>query len=100
MIIPIAPAPDRKAQDAPASCREAGLQAEITLRRGAYPAPRDVACDARAGGVRLRGRLGSYGLEQVARAIVSKVEGVLSSHNPIEVVPPPRSPQGRGRNTA
>jgi len=76
-----------------------GLEAERRLRRSGDLGLRDVSCEAHAGIVRLRGRLPSYYLKQMAQAIVADIDGVRRVVNLIEIaVPPGRPPLGRERN--
>jgi len=76
-----------------------GLEAEHRLWSSGYLALRDVSCEEQAGFVRLRGRLPSYYLKQMAQAIVADIEGVRRVVNLIEIaVPPGRPPLGRERN--
>jgi carbon storage regulator len=71
--------------------------AEDRLRRSGYLALRDIACEVRGGVARLRGRLPTQYLKQVAQAIVAEVEGVIAVSNEIEVIAPRNdSPIGRG----
>jgi osmotically-inducible protein OsmY len=63
--------------------------AEDRLRRSGYLALRDIPCEVRGGVARLRGRLPTYYLRQVAQAIVAEVDGVIVVSNQIEVI---RSP--------
>jgi carbon storage regulator len=60
-------------------------EAEDRLGRSGYLALRDIACEVREGVARLRGRLPTQYLEQVAQAIVAAVEGVMGVMNQIEV---------------
>jgi hypothetical protein len=69
-----------------------GVEAERRLRRSGYLALRDVSCEALAEGVRLRGRLPSYFLKQVAQAVVAEVEDARRIVNLIEVVSPASRP--------
>jgi osmotically-inducible protein OsmY len=62
--------------------------ADDRLRRSGHLALRDIACDVRGGVVRLRGRLPTYYLKQVAQAIVAEVDGVIAVSNQIEVIAP------------
>jgi osmotically-inducible protein OsmY len=72
---------------------------ESRLRRSGYLALRDVTCEVQAGIARLRGRLPSYYLKQMAQAIVADVEGVRRVVNLIEVVVPSSRPsQGHDRS--
>lgn len=76
-----------------------GLEAERRLRRSGDLALQDVSSEAHAGIVRLRGRLPSYDLKQMAQAIVADIEGVRRVVNLIEItVPPGRPPLGHERN--
>jgi hypothetical protein len=96
----MSPATHREISPSPGSSRRAGigLEAERRLRRSGYLALQDVSCDACAEGVRLRGRLPSYYLKQVAQAVVAEVEGVRRVINLIEVVAPASRPTvGRER---
>src|SRR5437868_5097685 len=61
--------------------------AEERLRRSGYLALRDVTCEVDAETFRLRGRLPTYYLKQVAQAIVSEIAGVRHLDNLIVVVP-------------
>jgi osmotically-inducible protein OsmY len=74
-------------------------EAEDRLRRRGYLALWDVSCDARDGVVRLRGRVPSYYLKQVAQAEAAEVEGVRRVVNRIEVTAPSR-PAAVGRERA
>ena len=56
---------------------EIGHEVEARFRRAGYLALRDVACDVRAGTVRLQGHLPTYYLKQVAQQVAGEVEGVL-----------------------
>jgi hypothetical protein len=78
------PALDREAP--PSRRTTIDREAECRLRRSGYLALRDVSCDVRAGVVRLRGRLPTYYLKQVAQAVVAEVEGVRRIINLIDVV--------------
>ena len=60
-------------------------EAEDRLRRSGYLALRDISCEVREGIARLRGRLPTHYVKQVAQAIVAKVEGVVVVMNQIEV---------------
>jgi osmotically-inducible protein OsmY len=60
-------------------------EAENRLRHSGHLALRDIACEAREGVLRLRGRVPSYYLKQIAQAIVAEVEGVVAVINQIEV---------------
>ena len=100
MTASMSPATHRELSPSPGSSRRAGigLEAERRLRRSGYLALRDVSCDACAGVVRLRGRLPSYYLKQMAQAVVAEVEGVRRVINLIEVVAPACRPtEGRER---
>ena len=61
--------------------------AESKLRRSAYLALQQLSCEFRAGVLTLRGRLPSHYLRQVARTVVTTVEGVERIDDQIEVVP-------------
>lgn len=94
----ISPTTDRELPAAPGVRPRAGLALEVErrLRRSGYLALRDVSCDLHAGIVRLRGRLPTYYLKQVAQAIVSEIAGVHQVINHIEIVAPAgRPPLGR-----
>ena len=64
---------------------EIGHEVEARFRRAGYLALRDVACDVRAGTVRLQGHLPTYYLKQVAQQVAGEVEGVRAVLNQIEV---------------
>lgn len=71
---------------ATAAAAEIGLEAEVRLRRSAYLALRDVSCILLEGSIlRLRGRLPSHYLKQVAQALVAGIEGVRQVDNQIVV---------------
>jgi len=76
-----------------------GLEAERRLRGSGYLALRDVVCEAQAGIVRLRGRLASYYLKQVAQALVADIDGVRGVVNLIEITAPPRPLRQWGTNS-
>ena len=100
MTAKMCPAPDRKLPPTPGSARrvDIGLEAVRHLRRSGYLALRDVSCNVHAGIVRLRGRLSTNYLKQVAQAVVAEVEGVRRVINLIEVVAPACRPtEGRER---
>jgi osmotically-inducible protein OsmY len=78
-----------------ASLREQDLmeqQAASRLRTSPYPEVRCVACEFREGMLRLRGRVPSYFLKQIAQTVVSGMDGVDEIHNQLEVVVPPDCP--------
>jgi osmotically-inducible protein OsmY len=98
MTVALSPTIDRELPAASGARPRAGLALEVEhrLRRSGYLALRDVSCDLYVGTVRLRGRLPSYYLKQVAQAIVSEIAGVHQVINHIEIVAPAdRSPLGR-----
>jgi hypothetical protein len=100
VTIAFSPAPDSRLLAVPGIPQREGLglEAERRLRRSGDLAMRDVSCEAHAGIVRLRGRLPSYYLKQMAQAIVAEIEGVRRVVNLIEIaIPPRRSPLGRER---
>ncbi|GEM_PF-967503 len=71
-------------------------EAEDRLRRSGYLALRDISCEVREGVARLRGRLPTHYLKQVAQAIVAEVEGVVVVMNQIKVIASGKdSPIGR-----
>jgi osmotically-inducible protein OsmY len=88
------PRPDRKPPATSAPKFRPGIDslAEDRLRRSTYLALRDVACDAREGVLRLRGRLPSHYLKQVAQALAAEVEGVREVVNQIVVIAPTDPP--------
>jgi len=94
-------APDREIAAVPVTRPRGGLglEAERRLWGSGYLALRDVLCEAHAGSVRLRGRLPSYYLKQMAQSLVADIEGVGRVVNLIEIAGPPgRSPQGHERD--
>ena len=93
-------APDRELAAVPVMLPRGslGLEAERRLWGSGYLALRDVSCEVHAEIARLRGRLPSYYLKQMAQAIVAEIEGVRRVVNLIEIaIPPRRSPLGRER---
>ena len=71
-------------------------EAEDRLRRSGYLALRDISCEVREGVARLRSRLPTHYLKQVAQAIVAEVEGVVVVMNQIKVIASGKdSPIGR-----
>ena len=88
MIACIEPSPEGEPATAPGPIRRSTIEeaAEDRLRRSGYLALRDVACEVLGGVARLRGRLPSHYLKQVAQAIVAEVEGVIVVSNEIEVI--------------
>jgi osmotically-inducible protein OsmY len=60
--------------------------AESRLHAGGYAPLRDVRCDFECGVLRLRGRLPSQYLKQVAQALVVDLDGVSTVENQITVV--------------
>jgi osmotically-inducible protein OsmY len=59
--------------------------AERRLQASGYTVLRDVRCDFEGGVLRLRGRLPSQYLKQVAQAVVVDLEGVSTVENQITV---------------
>jgi hypothetical protein len=98
MTVLLTPTTYRHRPAAPRARPGAGLALEVErrLRRSGYLALRDVSGELHAGTVRLRGRLPTYYLKQVAQAIVSEIAGVHQVINHIEIVAPTgRPPLGR-----
>lgn len=98
MTVSLSPIPDRELPAAPRACRDAGLRLEVErrFRRSGYLALRDISCDFHAGIAKLRGRVPTYYLKQVAQALVSEIEEVRQVINLIEIVPTAdRPPLGR-----
>jgi osmotically-inducible protein OsmY len=67
-------------------------QAAARLRRSPYSEVRSVACEFHEGLLRLRGRVSSFYLKQVAQTAVMDLDGVEEIHNHLEVVSPPDCP--------
>ncbi|WP_406695619.1 BON domain-containing protein [Singulisphaera sp. Ch08] len=98
VTVSLSPLPDRELPAAPRACLEAsfGREVERRLRGSGYLALRGLSCELHAGIARLRGRVPTYYLKQVAQAIVSEIDGVRQVINQIEIVAPAgRSPLGR-----
>jgi osmotically-inducible protein OsmY len=77
---------------------EIGVEARHRLHRAGYLALRDIACDADGDALRLRGRLPTYYLKQLAQELAAEVEGVGRVINQIQVsAPAGRPPTGRDR---
>ena len=76
--------------DKPSADLQAGVQveAERALRRGRYPALKNLSCDYQGGVLVLRGSLPSYYLKQVAQEVVARLEGVQAVDNQIQVGTP------------
>jgi osmotically-inducible protein OsmY len=64
-------------------------RATARLKRSAYLEVRHVACEFNEGMLRLRGRVPSYYLKQMAQMAVLGMDGVDELHNQLEVVGPP-----------
>lgn len=62
------------------------IEAEKRLALSSYSTLRDVRCEFDQGELRLRGRLASHFVKQVAQAIVTGIDGVQRVDNLIEVV--------------
>ena len=78
-------------------------EAEDRLRRSGYLKLRDISCEVRESVARLRGRLPTHYLKQVAQAIVAEVEGVVVVMNQIDVIASgndSRSGRGEGSRRA
>jgi osmotically-inducible protein OsmY len=65
-------------------------RAESELRRNAYVALKNIACEYREGVLTLNGCLPTYYLKQVAQEAVARLNGVERVDNRIEVVAPSR----------
>ncbi len=63
-------------------------RAESELRRNAYFALKNIACEYREGVLTLNGCLPTYYLKQVAQEAVARLDGVQRIDNRIEVVSP------------
>ena len=93
------PSDDRRPEDLTPSPHPAAPRTETLspfegcLERSGYSALRRVRCEFRDGVLRLRGRLPSHYLKQIAMAAVAEAEGVRTIINEIEVV----RPSGDGR---
>jgi osmotically-inducible protein OsmY len=81
----------------PAEARPTGFRpadvterAESELRRNAYFALKNIACEYREGVLTLTGCLPTYYLKQVAQEAISRIDGVERVENRIEVVSPSR----------
>ncbi len=82
-------------QPKPALLREKEIVERLAasrLRRSPYPEVRRVACEFYEGMLRLRGRIPSYYLKQVAQTVVLGMIGVDEVDNQLEVVTPPGRP--------
>jgi osmotically-inducible protein OsmY len=64
-------------------------RAERELRRNAYVALKNIACEHRDGVLTLTGCLPTYYLKQVAQEAVTRVDGVERVDNRIDVVSVP-----------
>lgn len=80
--------------------KTAGRIAEHRLGASSYLALRAIHCEFEDGRLRLRGRVRSQYLKQVAQQIVADIDGVAVVENQIEVVPCsntlPESFEGQG----
>jgi osmotically-inducible protein OsmY len=65
-------------------------RAESELRRNAYVALKNIACEYREGVLTLHGCLPTYYLKQLAQEAVARLDGVERIENRIEVVAPSR----------
>jgi osmotically-inducible protein OsmY len=65
-------------------------QAESELRRNAYVALKNIACEYREGVLTLHGCLPTYYLKQRAQEAVARIQGIERIDNRIEVVSPSR----------
>jgi osmotically-inducible protein OsmY len=81
----------------PADARPAGMRsadvaerAESELRRNAYVALKNIACEYQEGLLILNGCLPTYYLKQLAQEAVARLHGVERIDNRIEVVSPSR----------
>lgn len=69
-------------------------KAEEELRVTGYIALRDIRCELHHGVLRIRGRLRSQYLKQVAQAVVARVAGKIQLENHIEIIGQPPRPRG------
>lgn len=60
---------------------------ESSFRKSYYSAIRDICCDDHEGMLRLRGRLPSHYLKQLALATASEIAGAIPIHVEIRVDP-------------
>jgi osmotically-inducible protein OsmY len=100
MTVTLSRIPDRELPAARRAYPDADLLLEVErrLRRSGYLALRDVSCELHAGIARLRGRVPTYYLKQMAQALVSEIEGVRLVINQFAVIARAgRSPLGRER---
>lgn len=65
----------------------AAVQAE--LRKAPYPELARLTCELQGGVLRLRGRVPTYYLKQLAQAIVGRTVQILEVDNQIDVAPAP-----------
>jgi osmotically-inducible protein OsmY len=81
-----------QAQQHPQTPPSVSERAESELRRNAYVALKNIACEYREGVLILSGCLPTYYLKQLAQEAVAGIDGVAFVENRIEVVSPLRRP--------
>jgi osmotically-inducible protein OsmY len=81
---------DAQARPRPIRPAEITERAESELRRNAYFALKNIACEYQNGVLILTGCLPTYYLKQVAQEAIARIDGVERVDNRIEVVSPSR----------
>ena len=89
MSAPRSPVPDHNVSLASECLNLLGMDLEVKVqfRQSGYQALDGVTCEFHEGTARLRGRLPTFHLKQIAQEIVCAVVGVRSVVNQIEVGP-------------
>jgi len=87
----------RRAEDSRSRTKHSALiekarmehRAAMRLRRSPYHEIRGVLCEYHEGLLRLRGRVHSYYMKQLAQTAVQDIDGVVEILNQLEVAAPP-----------